>query len=82
MSIIDTSRKRKKRRQRKCRKCGKTGRLERHHVTYEPPQISNLCRKCHKLITELNTMCSQSTRPFHKLENEERVILWKAFLAR
>jgi len=79
MSKIDTSRKKRKKR---CRKCGKGGRLERHHVTYEPVKISNLCRKCHKLITELNTMCSQSTSPFHKLSNEERLTLWKAFLIR
>ena len=62
--------------------CGKGGRLERHHVTYEPVKISNLCRKCHKMITELNTMCSQSTEPFHKLSNAERLTLWKAFLVR
>ena len=71
-------------RTRKCCKCGKKWGLERHHVTYKPPLIKDLCSKCHKKITEINTVAAKlygthKTRRT-KFTNVVRLALWRVFL--
>lgn len=63
----------------KCKKCKKRVKLERHHITYKPEIVVNICVKCHKKITRLNTEASQSTSPWHRLTNIERVFIWFKF---
>jgi len=61
----------------KCKKEGK-GRAQ-HHVTYYPEEISLLCFRCHKKITELNTAVS-SILGNRKLTTKNRLFLWNMFI--
>jgi len=76
-------RKRKPKRKptRQCERCKKKFyRLERHHILYDPEVTVKICRKCHKEITERNTLAARSTIPWHKLSNKERAYIWLMFV--
>ena len=63
----------------KCKRCGFRDCLnERHHITYEPEKTAYLCRKCHALITSLNTIYTGVSKK--KLISEERLLIWKIFM--
>ena len=61
-----------------CVKCGAQA-IDRHHVTYQPPMVEPLCRRCHSNITSLNTHCGWVNKS--PLLNHQRISLWKWFLA-
>jgi len=70
---------------RRCVKCGGKYKLERHHVIYKPEQVAVLCRRCHKLITAINTLAAQKygTNKEKKtaFTNVVRLALWHGFLS-
>lgn len=70
--------------ERKCVKCESKGKLHRHHITYSPPLMADLCPLCHSRVTGLNTKGSfvawgnKKTRPDYT--NRLRLVLWNWFL--
>jgi hypothetical protein len=69
---------------RKCVKCGKKGHLHRHHVIYKPVIMADLCPRCHKVITLINTLAAQmfqtNKKTKVKMTNVVRLSLWRAFI--
>ena len=68
----------------KCAKCGKFGKVDRHHVTYDPVVLVNLCRSCHSRITSLNARAAfvAYTNKIKRkaYTNRVRLILWRWFM--
>jgi len=64
----------------KCIKCSSTYKIERHHVVYEskklPEIITPLCKKCHSIITRINTRYAQL---WGKLSMNQRIELFEFF---
>ena len=68
----------KKKPRRRCERCGKFGLIDRHHVVYEPEVVADLCRKCHKEVTRLNTLVAREAG--RALMNVDRVKVWVRFM--
>jgi hypothetical protein len=63
---------------RSCCCCGSRRKIHKHHVTYNPDRKVNLCAKCHRLITMINTVGAIATGT--KLDNNVRTVLWDWFV--
>lgn len=61
-----------------CSKCNQFRPINRHHVTYAPERIEDLCIFCHGLITAINTRYAKWKGKV-KLTNEERTTLYAFF---
>jgi hypothetical protein len=61
-----------------CLKCKSETQIHKHHVTYSPEYIIELCKSCHSMITSINTKYAM----FHKrkLTNEERLYAHEHFI--
>ncbi len=62
-----------------CIRCGR--RLmsnQRHHITYNPEQLVNICVKCHGLITTINAVFAGVIGS--RLSNDIRQKIWNVFL--
>lgn len=61
-----------------CGICKKQKKIfHKHHVTYEPEVIVEICSICHERITRLNILISIACN--HKLSNYERDSIWSYF---
>jgi len=70
---------------RTCVKCKKFGKVDRHHVTYVPEVIVDLCHECHSKITGLNSRAAfiaytnKATKVTYT--NRVRLIMWRWFIS-
>lgn len=74
----------KQRTVRRCAKCKGFGKIHRHHITYDPEVLVDLCPLCHSRITGLNTKASKiaysSKEHRREYTNRLRHVLWQWFL--
>ena len=63
-----------------CIKCSSKNNIHRHHVTYDPEVIVLLCKRCHKLITNINTLVAENYNERTTLTNSQRERLQSFFL--
>ncbi len=69
---------------RRCVKCKGFGKIHRHHITYEPVVLADLCPLCHGRITGLNTKAAKiaysSKEHRREYTNRLRLVLWNWFI--
>jgi len=65
----------------KCKKCGSENKIHIHHITYEPEETIQLCKRCHKVITNINTLIARRYNEMKPLTNDQRLKLHDFFMA-
>jgi hypothetical protein len=63
-----------------CEKCGSKNKLHVHHITYDPEVTCILCKRCHRVITNINTLIARNYNEKRKLTNEQRIKLNDFFM--